>query len=271
MLTSFVLSSCTDVIEVDVPQAAPRLVVEASIDWEKGTLGNNQTIKLSSSTPYFEQTSNTSVTGASVKITQDDNGVEFIFTDENNGNYTTNSFLPEVNKSYTLEIVYNGDVYIAHETLMPVVDIEDVYQTLDKGINDVLEVNIDFIDPINQENYYFLKLKEQADMLPTLLELKDEFVNGNLINTFNERIEDEDINQLEYEAGDTVAIELYGISANYHDYIRLLIQQFESLDNPFGTTPVPLKGNCLNTSSADDYAFGYFRLTQVVKKSYTFE
>ena len=67
VLTVFVLYSCTDVIEVDVPVAAPRLVIEASIDWEKGTLGNEQTISLSLSTPYFDD-SNTAVTGASIIV-----------------------------------------------------------------------------------------------------------------------------------------------------------------------------------------------------------
>ena len=32
-----------------------------------------------------------------------------------------------------------------------------------------------------------------------------------------------------------------------------------------------VKGNCVNEENPDDYAFGYFRLTEVVKTSYTFE
>tara|TARA_R110002073_G_scaffold216229_2_gene376446 strand:+ start:9465 stop:10313 length:849 start_codon:yes stop_codon:yes gene_type:complete len=271
IITIITLFSCTDVIDVEVPEADPRLVVEASLDWEKGTQGNSQTIKLSTSTPYFDQETNASVVGASVIITNDNDGTTVVFIDENNGNYTTNSFVPELNQSYTLEIIYNGDIYVAHETLMPVVDIADVYQTIDKGLSEVLEFNVDFSDLANEENFYLFKIQEEADLLPTLFDIKDEFVNGNLINVFHERIEDEDINQVEYQAGDKVAIELYGISEEYYEYISLLIQQYESADNPFGTIPVPLKGNCINTSDASNYAFGYFRLTQVVKTNYTFE
>ena len=54
LIAILTLSSCTDVIEVEVPTEAPRLVIEASINWEKETVGNNQTIKLSRSTPYFD-------------------------------------------------------------------------------------------------------------------------------------------------------------------------------------------------------------------------
>jgi len=39
-----ILTSCEDVIDVDLQDAPSRLVIEASIDWEKGTTGNNQTI-----------------------------------------------------------------------------------------------------------------------------------------------------------------------------------------------------------------------------------
>jgi hypothetical protein len=146
-----------------------------------------------------------------------------------------------------------------------------VYQTLDKRISDVLEVNIDFIDPVDEENFYLFKVKEEADLLPKLLDFKDEFVNGNLITIYNEREEDEDISQEVYKAGDVVTVELYGVSKNYYDYMRLLIDQFENQGNPFGTTPVPLIGNCVNASNPEEYAFGYFRVTQVVKNEYTFE
>ena len=42
--SNFIFYSCTDVIDVDVPDAPPRLVVEASIDWMKGTDGSEQII-----------------------------------------------------------------------------------------------------------------------------------------------------------------------------------------------------------------------------------
>ena len=49
--------SCNDVIDVDVPTATPRLVIEASLDWEKGTVGNEQTIKLSNIIDIFNDKS----------------------------------------------------------------------------------------------------------------------------------------------------------------------------------------------------------------------
>ena len=39
--------SCEDVIDLDVPTAKPRLVIDAALDWQKGSSGNNQSITLS--------------------------------------------------------------------------------------------------------------------------------------------------------------------------------------------------------------------------------
>jgi hypothetical protein len=264
------LSSCTDVIELDVPSEAPRLVIEASINWEKETVGNNQRIKLSKSTPYFDTNGTEPVLGASVKITNDTNGADFIFTDNSDGTYSTDSFVPILNNSYTLEVINEGETYIAQENLIAVPSILSVYQSTDYFFQDLLEVNFEFIDPIDEVNYYFIKFQEATDLLPTLSTLKDEFINGNLITISNERRENEDINQEPYAPGDLVDMELYGISKEYYDYMTILINQSES-GGPFDTTPVPLRGNCINVNTPDSDPYGYFRITEVSKATYVFE
>ncbi|MDC6468284.1 DUF4249 domain-containing protein [Flavobacteriaceae bacterium] len=263
-------TACTDVIDVEVPYEEPRLVIEASINWEKGTSGSDQTIYLSKSTPFFETNGNVPVSGASVVITNTSEGSFFEFNDQNDGSYTTSNFMPVLNDNYTLEVISEEGTYSAQETFIPVVPILEVYQSTDKFLPEVLEVNFDFLDPAEEENYYYIKFKEQADAFPRLLDFKDEFVNGNLISVFNERQENEDINQVEYAPGDMVNMELIGVSKRYYEYIQLLISQSES-GGPFDTTPVALRGNCTNQSNPDNYAYGYFRLTEVAKASYTFE
>ncbi len=101
------LHSCTDVIEVNVPEAPPRLVIEASMNWIKGTSGNEQTIRLSMSTPYFDNLNPEPVTGASVRVINNNDQAEFVFTDENNGLYTTVDFIPKMDQSYSTIKVYD--------------------------------------------------------------------------------------------------------------------------------------------------------------------
>ena len=270
LITVLFFNACTDVIDVEVPTEETKLVIEASINWEKGTSGSDQTIYLSKSTPFFETNGNVPVSGASVVITNTSDGSFFEFNDQNDGSYTTSNFMPVLNDNYTLEVISEEETYSAQETFIPVVPILEVYQSTDKFLPEVLEVNFDFLDPAEEENYYYIKFKEQADSFPRLLDLKDEFVNGNLISVFNERQENEDINQVEYAPGDTVNMELIGVSKRYYEYIQLLINQSES-GGPFDTTPVALRGNCTNQNDPNNFAYGYFRLTEISKATYTFE
>lgn len=272
---SFVISllfmSCTDVIDVDVPEAAPRLVIEASLDWEKGTSGNSQVIKLSMSTPYFDNLLETPVTGASVKVINNADQSEVLFTDLNNGTYSTEAFVPVMGQSYTLMVIYNEELYLALETMTPVTDISAVFQSRENGFDkEALEVNIEFFDPEGIENFYLSKFQRRGDPFQTLFDVKDEFTDGNKMSIFYEKLEDEDTGEMEFVPGDLVDISLLGLSEPYYNYIKLLIEQSQS-GGPFSTIPAAIKGNCINQSNPENYAFGYFRLSEVDKKVYIFQ
>ena len=272
LLFAIGFTSCTDVIDVDVPTAPPRLVIEASIDWQKGTSGNFQRVRLSTSTPFFENLQESPVVGASVKITNDVEGTEFVFQDEEDGNYFTGSFIPKLGQSYTLQVDYDGETYIAKETMIPVVPIDSVFQSTDNGFDkEALEVNVLFTDPANVPNFYLAKFQRRGDLFPTLFDIKDEFTDGNQIKIIYERLDNEDTGEMEFEPGDVLDIDLNGISSQYYDYIRLLIEQSGNSGNLFSTIPADLRGNCINVTNPDNFAYGYFRLTEVDKRVYTFE
>ncbi|WP_339840446.1 DUF4249 domain-containing protein [uncultured Maribacter sp.] len=266
------LTSCSDVIDVDVQQGPTRLVIQASLDWEKGTNGNEQVVYLSTSTDFFDTTSNTAVTGASVAVTNDTSGAEFIFTDQNDGSYSTTEFVPVLNQSYSMVIVHDGETYTAQETLMSVTDITRLYQDREDGFNDEeLELHVEYTDPEDEENYYLFKFQREGDLLPQFEVGDDEFINGNQVDEWFELDEDDDTEKIDVLVpGDVVTIEMYGISEAYFDYMDILIDQIGGV-GIFATTPVAVKGNCINLTNPDNYAHGYFRLTQVNRERYTFE
>ena len=265
-----IFASCSDVVDVEVQEGPKRLVVEASLNWEKGTEGNVQTIRLRESTPFFSTNTNTEVTGASVVVTNVGNGISYIFEDQGNGEYLTTNFEPVLEQKYTLRIEYNGEIYTATETMTAVTDISNVFQGRKEGFDDeVLEVHVVFTDPEVEGNNYLFKFQREGDLLPDLETAKDEFVNGNEIDWWYEIDEDDDTEIEPFKPGDVVDIEMYGISKAYYDYIKILISQLGGV-GLFESTPVDVKGNCVNTTNPENYAFGYFRLTQVVKTSYTF-
>ena len=272
MIIGLTFSSCEDVIDVDVPTGKTRLVIEASLDWEKGTPGNEQVIKLSTSTPYFDTTTSSIVTNASVRVVNTNTSEEFIFANQNDGTYAVSNFVPIIGNTYSLEVIYNDETYTATETLMSVSDFNSITQSVEGGFDDeLLEVNIYFDDPVDQDNYYLIRYYEEGDLFPILEDESDEFSNGNEIHDFWEKEDDEDSNEKAFEVGDTVEISLYGISERYYNYIRILIEQYDSGGNPFSSLPSQLRGNCINETNENNYAYGYFRATEVVKASYTFE
>ena len=272
LLLTLILVSCSDVIDVPVQMAPTRLVVEASIDWEKGTTGNEQSIRLSTSTAFFNTTGNTAVAGASVIISNDANGDEFLFLDQNNGEYVTSEFVPILGQSYTLVIIHDGENYVAQETLNSVTDITDIYQGREDGFDDEeLEIHIEFTDPAEEANYYLFRFQKEGNLLPEFEVGNDEFVNGNEIDWWYEVQEDEDTDKVDVlQPGDVVSIEMHGISSAYNDYMEILIEQIGGV-GLFQATPVAVRGNCVNLTNPDNYAHGYFRLTEVNKTSYTIE
>ncbi len=262
--------SCEEVIDVDVPNQTAKLVVDASINWVKGTDGSEQIIKLLLSTDYFSSETYIPALGADVRITNliTDEVVQFL--DNNDGDYITSGFVPVLNTDYKLDIIYDGETYTSLEKFKSVSSISNITQTTSGGFNDsLIEVNIFFNDPVLDENYYLVKFQENIDLLPTFIVLKDEFTNGNEMTIFFEK-DDDDSDSDALNTGDVVNIELVGISKQYYNYMSLLLDQTEG-QGPFATTPAPVNGNCINVSNPDKFAYGYFRLTEVDQETYIVE
>ncbi|MEY8779735.1 DUF4249 domain-containing protein [Allomuricauda sp. XS_ASV26] len=264
-----VLTACEDVVDIDVQEGPTRLVIEASLDWEKGTEGNYQTIKLSTSTPYFD-TSFQPAIGATVSVLNVNSGTEVLFVDQNDGNYTTTDFEPVIGDTYALTVNYKNEVFTATEKMTPVPEIKEVFQSRDDGFNDEdLEVHLVFTDPEAEENYYLFKFLKEGELFPAFEDAKDEFINGNEIDWWYEIEEDEMDGLTPFEPGDTVYISMHGISKSYYEYIKILIEQMGGV-GLFSSTPVALKGNCVNQTKPENQPLGYFRLTEVNKVTYTF-
>ena len=229
------LNSCTDVIDVKVPNGGARLVVDASIKWQKGTTGKAQTIKLRKSTAFFDKNPDLPVTGASVTVTKENDGSIFVFADQNNGSYTATDFIPELNASYTLKILYSGNSYTATETLIAAPVISRVEQAIEGSDGDTeIVLQVFFDDPGAVKNYYLGEFTPSNLPLPSLSVISDKFSDGN-----ENYIENDNENNV---AGVTVGINVYGISKRYYDYLNILIQSGNDEGGPFPTTLVQLTG-----------------------------
>ncbi|WP_303318952.1 DUF4249 domain-containing protein [Flavivirga abyssicola] len=258
------LVSCEDVVDVDLNNAEPRLVINASLSWIKGTDGRTQSIQLSLTAPFFDKVI-PPATGASVTVT-DSNNNTFIFNEiENSGVYINNNFLPVLNTDYNLTILYNNETYTATETLTPVVPIEFVEQKNDGGFaGDEIEIKAYYNDPSNIKNFYlfeFLIVKKNSINLEVY---DDEFTDGNQIFAF---FSDEDL-----EAGDELRIISSGVSERNYEFLNILLQQTDDESgDPFETQPATVRGNCVNQTNPNNYPLGYFRVSETSVFTYTIE
>lgn len=257
-------TNCEDVIDVNLNNAEPRLVIEASINYLKNTTGNEQNIKLTLSAPFFNDVV-PPATDATVQIL-DAHGNTFNFIEsENTGIYYNDNFLPVINDTYTLVINYNDEIYTATETLMSVVPIDYVEQNNEGGFSgEDIELKAYYTDPLGIDNYYFFEFISDIPVIPSLSVYDDTFTDGNEIFGF---YTEEDL-----ESGDIVTIRNYGVSSQFYDYMFILLQQGgDSGGGPFETQPATVRGNCINTTNPDNYPYGYFRLSEVDELIYTVE
>ncbi len=262
LFAGLILTGCEKVIKEDLKTAAPRLVVDASIDWVKNTTGNEQKIVLSTTTGYYS-TEFPSVSGAVITVTNASNTVFNFVEKPGTGQYICNNFLPVIGETYSLKIVVNGETYTASETFTPVPKIEDNIDQNDKGgeVGDEVEITFYYQDDASQINYYLNSVTQPHSVFPELEVEDDEFTNGNLNS--------ESYSHEKFKAGDRVDIKLYGISKSYYNYMFKLIVASGNDGNPFPTIPSAVRGNIVNQTHSDNFAFGYFRLAEVATKSYT--
>src|SRR5690606_37436382 len=121
-LLTLAMISCEEVVHVDLDTAAPRLVVEGSINWVKGTDGAQQTIRLTKTTAYYADEIPVA-TGATVTMTDSDGAVFNFIEVPNTGNYVCSEFAPQIGMTYTLDILYEGEHFSAEETMHSVPEI----------------------------------------------------------------------------------------------------------------------------------------------------
>ena len=112
------LTSCEDVIEIELNHIEPKLVIEGVIN----DLDNQCTIKLSKTTDYFNQETNSTVSDAVITLT-DNAGTIVNFIETEPGIYMEESVQPRPNINYTLNIVSEGDRYVAKATIPQKVNI----------------------------------------------------------------------------------------------------------------------------------------------------
>ena len=261
IILAIFFQSCEDVVTVDLNTAPPKLVIEASLNWYKGTTGNEQKIKLTTTSGYYSSVI-PKVSGATIYV-KNSNNTTFNFTENaNSGEYFCTTFIPVINETYTLTVISNGQTYTAKETLKSVAPITKIIQNNLGGFDGkTIEIKAFFNDPASEENYYLFGYSYQNQLLNNYFIGEDAFYQGN--EFFSASQNDE------LKAGDKIIISHFGISKTYSNYMKVLVSIAGSSNGaPFQSPAATVRGNIINTTDFDNYALGYFSISEVDIRNY---
>lgn len=258
IVTSFLFTSCEEVIELDLNQHEKRVVIDANLFVGEN---NYNKIRLYYSAPFYAD-GYEEISNATVLIKNISSSETYSFTYDVNGYYVNNNFNPEIDATYELEVAIADNVYTATSKVWIAPEIENVEQINDAGFTgDSYELRFYYQDPKETEDYYLAQTidTEENDFSVS----SDQFTNGNLISDLY--FADEE------QLGETIFYALAKIDKNYYNYLNKMFSNAASAGNPFATPTGTLKGNIVNTTNTEDFVLGYFHIAKRNSTTYTIE
>lgn len=246
LLLPLFLFSCEEVIEIELEESGPFLVVEAGL--QEGNHPFQVVISYSSS--YYDNNLPTPVLDAAVTLI-DGEGNEFNIPHASNGIYML-PFEASAGKQYQLRVAVDNQVYEAISFLpeaVPLIDLTAEYQEASPFSEEGYQAYIRFSDPAGEENFY--RIRHSID--GTLQNGADDLLisNDNLYDGTEARLP---LFQKTFESGDLVEIELIHFGADSYDYFNSLADISGSDGGPGGATAAP--GN--PTTNWTNGCLGYF-------------
>jgi hypothetical protein len=212
------ISSCTEVVDINLNKAAPKLIIEGSVSDQP----SDCYVKLSKTVNFDEPNNFPKVTGALVKIS-DNFGNTDLFTEKSAGFYTSLSFQGFAGREYTLSITAEGKTYTSTSVMPDPVKIDSIWQ--DKyvmgnfgGGGTIKYVKIQFKDPEGKNNYYrFVQTINGTEYNDIIID-NDQLRDGNNITQEIVRIDPR------LKTGDNITMELQTIDKNVFSYFAQLNQ-----------------------------------------------
>ncbi|MEW2922346.1 DUF4249 family protein [Muricauda sp. ANG21] len=262
---------CEDVVEVDVPQENPRLIVNALVRVNPNSDFVNLRVKVSLSNSFFGEipvTNLEQITLAGAILVDTDNPGSGVYEAVRSRNFMEGLEGEEI----LLQIDWEDKLYYASTTYIPAVPIDGIEigdQTLFN--EDETEVIITFTDNPDRTNYYVFDMG-----FGNFVTTDDQFIQGQQfkLSYFYEQ---------KFEPGQELTISLLGADQSFYNYMNLLIEQTEDNFGVFETPVATVRGNIFDVTELDnidffdnvnipnEFALGYFAVVQEYSQSITIE
>ncbi|HOY18983.1 MAG TPA: DUF4249 domain-containing protein [Haliscomenobacter sp.] len=255
MLAIALLNSCTKVIDINLNEADPKIVIEAEL--VSGT--QDFTVKITKTSDFFNPGQPVNIADATVFLKAGTNA-PLNLKNDGNGIYTLKNFTATENTSYFLSVTAEGRTYEATDFLPKNVPVDSLSLKVGEknpfssvGGADSFEIVVNYKDPLADLNFY--RIKSTVNGTPRsegtkLLVIEDRYSAGAYFRL--------PIFTDSYELNDHVDVELISMSHAMFDYFTTLALLVDGSGSPAPTNP---------TSNWSGGALGYFGAFSVSKKS----
>ncbi len=233
------LYSCESVIEPDLKDAPPQLVIEGTVTNEDTT----HTVMLSMSTSFTANSEFVGVEGATVEITDlTDNQIQTLTMTEP-GIYQTTKFAGVSGHTYVLRVVVDGKEYTAKSTMPSFVQVDTIYeQKTAFGGQTITTLIAEHTDPTDEKNFYRAKLYLNSEPKKPLYFTNDTYENGQVMHSpfFTH----------DAVAGDTIDIDFMNTDENTYTYFYTLGNALDANSAAPANPTSNITGGCLGYFSA---------------------
>ena len=274
LFVSCSLFSCSDVIEIDVKDGVSQLTVDALVNNKKET----QTIKLTLTQGYFDNSPVKPALGAVVFVFDQDS-VSYQFKDlKNNGIYTYDAKLNPLNKigkQYLLYVNYGGEEYISASKLNRVPKIDSIAYEVDKrpikpdnGPQEGFQPQFYANDIIGEGDCYWIKSAKNSKYFSKANEISVAYDAGfsqgsktdGLLFILPIRTS---VGRELFSDRDTLKVDLYSITQEQFYYLQL-VQQVSQAGSLFSTPLSNIPSNIINRNEkSTKKAIGFFGISAV--------
>ena len=263
------LLGCEDVIEVNVPEEEPRLIVNALIRIDPDSQIVDYEVKVSLTDSFFGEIPVTNLQqiaiGGLILVDYDDPG---------SGVYRQRGTLSslEPGQEMILQIDWEDRLYIARTPYVETVPMDRIeLGTETLFAEDDTEIIITFTDPGDRNDFYVFDLG-----FGNFTTVEDQFIQGQQFS-FSYFYDQQ------FEPGQELTVSILGADLNFYNYMNQLIEQSEDTFGVFETPAGTVRGNIFDVTELDnidffdnvlipdEFALGYFAVVQEYTQTITVE
>lgn len=260
-------TGCETVIDAKLDEGPRQLSVDGTITDQPGP----QTIRLTQTAAYFDNSPPPIASGATVTVT-DDTGKRYTFTDPDNDGYyvwqpMATDTLGRIGRTYSLSITFQGETYQASAKMNRVPAIDSLIFRKEKinPLSSTEGYQAEFFarDLPGATDYYRVRYFRNGTLQNKprdIITLKDASFSGSadtdgliFIRPFRQSINPDSL----YALNDSVKVEVRSLSLEAFDFWQQLSAQITN-GGLFATPPANVPTNITNTNASGRKATGFF-------------